>query len=274
MTLQITGARAPEYDYAPCRYGAARLFFRGPERDLGAPFVACIGGTETFGKFVDRPYPALLDQAQERAAPVVNFGAVNAGVDAFVRDPALVDLLRPACASVVQVMGAQHLSNRFYSVHPRRNDRFVRASAQMRTMFGGVDLTELHFNNHLLQALQRARPRHYGYVLEELASAWVSRMMQLLRRLPRPVILLWMGQGDVPERLGLPLYVTREMLAAVAGYVDEVVEVPWQRRALSAGGVYRMGDPLAVAAAQDLPDGAAHEAAARALAPALRRLLI
>ncbi len=36
-------------------------------------------------------------------------------------------------------MGAQNLSNRFYAVHPRRNDRFLRASTLMKTIFREVD---------------------------------------------------------------------------------------------------------------------------------------
>ncbi len=46
-------------DYVPCRYGKSKLLFRGPKRKLTAPYVAMIGGTETYGKFVETPFPAL-----------------------------------------------------------------------------------------------------------------------------------------------------------------------------------------------------------------------
>jgi len=37
----------PSLSYAPCRYGLSRQFFRGTRRNLDAPYVAFIGGTET-----------------------------------------------------------------------------------------------------------------------------------------------------------------------------------------------------------------------------------
>jgi hypothetical protein len=74
--------------YAPCRYGMSRIFFRGPKRDLETPYLAFLGGTETFGKFIDRPFPALVEKELRR--PCVNFGCVNGGVDAFVNDPTIM----------------------------------------------------------------------------------------------------------------------------------------------------------------------------------------
>ena len=49
-------------DYFPCRYGMSKLLFRGPHRELDGPFCAVLGGTETYGKFVADPYPALVEQ--------------------------------------------------------------------------------------------------------------------------------------------------------------------------------------------------------------------
>jgi hypothetical protein len=73
-------------DYFPCRYGKSRLVFRGPRRKLTGAYVTVVGGTETYGKFVARPYADLLEE--HIGMTVVNFGAVNAGVDVFLSDPA------------------------------------------------------------------------------------------------------------------------------------------------------------------------------------------
>ena len=57
-------------DYMPCRYGASKLLFRGPRRVLEAPYVACLGGTETYGKFIEAPFPALIEaQTGVRGGP-------------------------------------------------------------------------------------------------------------------------------------------------------------------------------------------------------------
>ena len=39
--------------------GPRKLLFRGPKRDLDQPFVAFLGGTNTYGKFIERPFPDL-----------------------------------------------------------------------------------------------------------------------------------------------------------------------------------------------------------------------
>ena len=104
-------------DYKPVRYGTCKLTFRGPLRDLSGGYVACLGGTETHGKFLDRPWPERLEA--DLGLPCVNFGLPNAGPDVFLRDDGLLDLARAASAVVLQVPCAMNLSNPYYDVHPR-----------------------------------------------------------------------------------------------------------------------------------------------------------
>ena len=59
-------------DYLPCRYGESKLLFRGPKKDLSEPYIAFIGSTETYGKFIQTPFPALVEDAV--GMPCVNFG--------------------------------------------------------------------------------------------------------------------------------------------------------------------------------------------------------
>ena len=80
MAFEYAGDGA--LDYFPCRYGRSKLLFRGPRRQLVPPFVSAFGGSETYGKFVEEPWPALLEE--RIGLPVVNFGYLNAGVDVFL----------------------------------------------------------------------------------------------------------------------------------------------------------------------------------------------
>ena len=67
MAYEFAGDSA--LDYFPCRYGQSKLLFRGPRRRFDGPYAAAIGGTETYGKFVADPYPALVrDKAKNAAA--------------------------------------------------------------------------------------------------------------------------------------------------------------------------------------------------------------
>ncbi len=64
-------------NYFPCQYGASKLLFRGPRRKLRGDFVAFLGGTETYGKFIEAPFPMLLEY--ETGLKSVNLGCANVG---------------------------------------------------------------------------------------------------------------------------------------------------------------------------------------------------
>ena len=120
-------------DYLLCHYGHSKLAFRGPPRPLPRDYVCFVGGTETFGKFVSRPFPALVEDMTGLTS--LNLGSANAGLDSFVQDPTVIAMARQARLVVLQLMGPQYLSNRFYTVHPRRNDRFLKANAPLRRLY-------------------------------------------------------------------------------------------------------------------------------------------
>ena len=97
MAYEHPGARS--LDYLPCRYGTSKLLFRGPRRRLDGDYCALLGGSETYGKYVRTPYPALLED--RLGATVVNFGYMNAGADVFLNEPVIVDACNKARVTVV-----------------------------------------------------------------------------------------------------------------------------------------------------------------------------
>lgn len=256
-------------DYLPCRYGTSKLLFRGPRKKLERDFVAVIGGTETYGRFVATPYSERLEAAT--GIQCVNLGCVNAGLDVFVSDSAIAETCAAARLTVLQVTGAQNLSNRFYSVHPRRNDRFLKASSLLQTIFRDVDFTEFNFTRHMLTTLRAASPEKFTLVEDELRAAWVARMLHLLRRLSGRVVLLWLAEREPDEPAGIPggedpLYVDRAMLDLVVGETLGLVEVV--TRGFPRDGMVLSEFEAALAAG--LPGPAAHDAAALALAELVR----
>jgi len=264
-------------DYYPCRYGTSRLLFRGPRRDLDRAYCAVLGGTETYGKFVPEPFPALVEAAT--GIRVVNLGCVNAGLDVYLNDPDVIGVAERARAVVVQIVGAQNLTNRFYAVHPRRNDRFLSAAPVLRTIFREVDFTEFHFTRHMLQTLQSTSPDRFEVVAEELRAAWVSRMRALLARFPARSVLLWIGDTVPPgpgRRADLshdPLLVDHEMVAAVRPHAAAYVEVTGSAEARALGSAGMAFGPLEAPAASGLPGPAVHREIADALGPVLQRLI-
>lgn len=253
-----------------CRYGLSRLMVRGPQRALDRPYIAFLGGDETFGRFVENPFPALVEDALNVCC--VNLGAINAGVEAFVHDVELMRIAKAADMVVIQLAGADAMSNRFYRVHPRRNDRFVAASSMLRAIYPEVDFTEFSFNRHMLGALRDRSPERFEVVRAELSQAWVARMRLKLRMIGGPCILLWLRyrRGD-DELFGAePMFVTEDMVAALGDDAQACVKV--QVQAAGPGG--EIGDMIASAsagpAAAHLPGPRAHREIASRLAGELK----
>lgn len=230
MTYESMG---PEIlDYFPCRYGTSKLLFRGPRRRISGDYVAYLGGIETYGKFIELPFPTLVEH--ETGLKSVNLGCANVGVDAYLGDKSLIELCANAQVTVIQVMGAQNMSNRFYAVHPRRNDRFVRASSLLRTIYSEVDFTEFSFTRHLLTSLERVEPTKFTMVRNELKEAWVARMTTLIKQIDNKVVLLWLadhapGEGPVDTE---PMFIDKSMidrLSEVAAAVVEIVATPFEK---------------------------------------------
>ncbi|TNC49358.1 hypothetical protein FHG66_11555 [Rubellimicrobium rubrum] len=213
--------------HEPCRYGRSRMIFRGPPRPLDGRHIAFVGGSATHGRLVPRPFPALLEE--ELGEVCVNFGQVNASVEAFLGDPLVGTACRDAVLTVVEVMGAANLSNRLYSVHPRRNDRFLRASPSLRAIYPDVDFADVCFTRHLLQHLHDAMPERFDIVREELQMAWLARMRTLLDRIGPRVLLVWTAArapgslSDSDDILGPePTFVTPAMIDALRPQVLDV----------------------------------------------------
>lgn len=274
MTIQTRAQTG--LDYAPCRYGASRTLFRGPARSLDGGYIPVLGSAETYGRFVARPYPDLVEEALGR--PVVNFGCINAGLDVFINDPVIMRVCKQAPLTVLQIPGAQNMSNRFYKVHPRRNDRFLRPSRRMADIWPEVNFDEIHFTKHLISALYAVCPKRFKLLRRELAEAWVARVRSMISALDGRVVLLWMADRR-PEQFGCltdeagPLFVTREMIESVRDIALDIVEVVATRPYGPAeidGMIYEQIErPVALG----LPGPNMHGTTAEALAPRLEALL-
>ncbi|WP_380056427.1 DUF6473 family protein [Falsihalocynthiibacter sp. SS001] len=261
-------------DYLPCRYGKSKLLFRGPRRKTDGDYVAVIGGTETYGKFIEQPFSNLLEEALD--VPAVNFGCVNAGADVFLNEPTILEACSKARVTVVQVMGAQNMSNRFYAVHPRRNDRFLKASVLMKTVFREIDFTEFHFTRHMLSTIKAMSEERFQLVETELKEAWKARMQNLLERIEGKTVVLWLDDSNRDGSLDLgqdPLFVDQSMIEAIRPYCTEVVEVSLSEEAKREGTEGMIFPDLEEPIAHEMMGLRAHQEVAECLAKTLRGML-
>lgn len=260
-------------DYHSMALPGSNLRFRGPLTEEREPAVVCIGGSETFGRFIHAPFPSQLDAALP--GTVLNLGVMNAGLEVMVTDAAIAAAVNAAEAVVLQITSAHNMTNRFYTVHPRRNDRFITASAMLRTIYPQVDFTEFHFTRHLLTHLRDVSQDRFEIVRTELEAAWVARMRRFIAGITVPVHLLWLsnrapGTPEDHDMLQDPLFVTPRMLEQVESEAasltiaspDEATEE------LSVQG--KFFGPREEAAARLLPGPQLHQRAAEELLQNLR----
>ncbi|UWQ17371.1 DUF6473 family protein [Jannaschia sp. M317] len=258
-----------ELDYYPCTYGASRVPFRGPQVGLEQPYVAVLGGSEVYGCYIEDPFTDRLSEMTGRR--VLNLGVRNGSLDVYAQDEALMKVIAGAETTVIQVMGGANISNRFYSVHRRRNDRFLRHSILMETLFQEVDFSDFSFTRHMLCTLKAASEEKFAMVTRELQEAWVARMRLLLSRIPGTKILLWIENAEEGDLGPEPLFVTVDMMQKLEPMIDKLVhcDVTDDQRD---GQLRHMIYPeMEVAAARLSLSNESHERIARVLARAVGR---
>lgn len=267
-------------DYRAYRWGRLGQLYRGPQPDLSQPYIACIGGAQTFGRYVERPYPAILSGMLGR--PVANFGAADAGPEFYLRDSMVLEALCRAELVVVQAMSAQALSNRLYQVRPRRNLQISAVSPALRRLYPPAVDSACVLANTLLDTLAADHPDGFAAVEAELKTAWVARMRRLLQSIHTRKLLLWFSerQPDEAEASNTPFslrkypqHVDQAMLDALRPEVDDIVYCVTDAgmpQSLLVDGAPVMQDAfgLPVRENRNYPSPEMHCAAAEALAPA------
>ena len=264
-------------NYQSCRYGQSKLLFRGPQRSLGAKYGVCIGGTETFGKFIPAPYPDLLEV--ETGLPMVNLGCQRAGIDTYMSSQSLLDICSGAQITIIQIMGAANMSNRFYTVDPRNNERFLRAARRLKEIYPEIDFTKFELTNQMLTELAEVGADRLHLVRHELQCAWVARMRSFLSQVSGPKVLLWLaGHAPFSNNQGgticrEPLFVDRAMLNAVKNDADALVEVVANPVEVTAGRNEMVIDPMESATSSEILGPVVHRRVIEALQPTIMRLL-
>lgn len=218
-------------DYQEYRWGRARQVFRGPRPDLRMPYVACIGGSETYGRFATEPWPAQLDRALGFSC--ANWGTPGAGASFYLKDPVVLEACSNARACVISVMGAHVVSNRLYSVYNRRNMRLRTTSPMLHALYPEVDFTQFRFVHNMLAALYKISTDRFEVVLLELRQAWLARMRELMTDIETRKVLFWFSDTspDDPDRMNplaardrSPAFVDRAMIEDLRPHADIYVE--------------------------------------------------
>ena len=157
-------------------------YIRGPAIDLvPGSYIVAIGAAQTFGRFVDDPYPARL--SRQLGLPVLNLGISGAGPSFFFMRPDLLKLINQAKLAIVQVMSGRSLTN----------SRFIVESNQGLVRIAGAPPQAAPiFAEHAYQNfIQTASKDEAAALRAEIRARYIAEMQGLLDAVHVPKILFW-----------------------------------------------------------------------------------
>ena len=156
------------FDYKVYRFGRTRQLFRGPQPDLRGKYMSFIGASHTFGRYSDRPFPTILEEKLGLTA--FNLGTEGAGPGFFLSDPEVLRAASDSEICIVEAMSAMALSNRMFTVRPRRNIRLHAVSDLLRGIYPDVEFDRFSFVRPMLVALREQDETRYRLVSNEMKN--------------------------------------------------------------------------------------------------------
>ena len=220
MGIPYQIADAHFIDYRLYRLPGVKSPFRGPAVK-GDRYIACVGAAQTFGRFVDTPYPRLVSSALGIEA--LNLGRGGSSSTFVGENPILLQHVNRAALVVVQVLSGRSQSNSMFQVL----DDGMRG-INIET---GQPCTAPEFYTWLMEKDKELTQR----IVEETRTNYIQSMTRLLNAIKPPKILLWFSNRtpEYQERLGgslldlfgkFPQFVNRPMVDALRGQADAYTE--------------------------------------------------
>jgi len=194
--------------------------FRGP-RPNSSEYIACVGASQTFGRFVQTPFPQLL--AEALGIETMNLGRGGTSPSFHRSDPKLLEYINRARLVIVQVLSGRSQSNSLFQIENHSDHGINLADGQKAS-------ADQFYSWLLAQDMELAHK-----VVTETRDNYVSAMAQLLEAISPPKILLWFSarSPEYEESWKLPTwrlwgefpqFVNREMVDRLRSYSDRYVE--------------------------------------------------
>ncbi|MCW1950489.1 MAG: DUF6473 family protein [Octadecabacter sp.] len=199
------------------------LALRGPQCDLHADnCISFIGAAQTFGRFVNNPFPRQVGRFLER--PIANLGFSGAGAEFYLQRPALMALLAKSDTVVVQSMSARSVSAGVFKT--ARNNGVLEFQAGPRKG-----------ESFLAQEAYRILKTEYGddaLVAQRKAvqEKWLEQHRDLASQISGRKIFLWLSNEAPGDNLDysrsaigqFPHMVSAQMVSALPEMGFEVIE--------------------------------------------------
>lgn len=171
-------------DYGMFHVTGCDVPFRGPALDPFAAdagsFFSCIGAAQTFGCYVERPYPELL--AEEIGLKSLNLGTGGVGPGFYLEYPRLIEAMNRGRFVVFQCMSARQEANSRFAADG--HIEFVRERSTGERVTSSVAW---------MRAVEEGLEHAERYIVETRAS-WIANATRLIDLLEVPVIFFWFSR--------------------------------------------------------------------------------
>jgi hypothetical protein len=265
MSLLYQSRDAHLVDYQLYQLPGCRGRFRGPP-PASDSYVACVGAAQTFGRFVQTPFPRLL--AASLGIDTLNLGRGGAGPTFPLHDPGIMEYINRARVVIVQFFSGRSQSNSLFQT--------VNHGMYGINLANGTQVSADQFYTWLMSQ----DPDLARRIIAETRDNYVADMTRLLAAIEPPKILLWFSTRtpEYSETWELPIwrlwgrfpqFVNQAMAAQLRGHADVYLECTTSR-----GSPQPIVDSSGRPASNSYyPAPEMHEDAANVLLPACREIL-
>ena len=160
---------------------------RGPIPDLDKPYFVCVGATQVFGRFCNRPFPRIL--SEELGLPVLNLGMGGHGPRTFL-GKSLLSAINRAEFAIVQLSSARIGSNSFFENSESGRGDGIRL----------CDNKAMLFDEFLAEEFERSSLEVMARIVRETRDSWIASYRELLGAITVPTIIHWLSTV-LPQRV-------------------------------------------------------------------------
>lgn len=200
-----------------------QFLLRGPKpKNLEeGKYFACIGAAQTFGRFCEKPYPALLEE--KLSIQSLNLGRGGAGISFFSKEnEKLLKYVNSAKFAIIQIMSGRSESNSLFE------------SKGLGTYRRRSDGTHIGCDDAYKKLLEENDQDYVAKIVAETRHNWVNHFKDFLEQITVPRVLFWFSVrrphyrekyksvhglfGDFPQ------LVNSAMVRQIRNYSDNYVE--------------------------------------------------
>ena len=177
--------------------GLDDILLRGPKpkKDLTKDnYISFIGAAQTFGRYVEDPYPFLLANMLEKE--ILNLGVGGCGPEFFYQNDRIMDKINDSKFAVIQIMSGRSVSTSRYKT--KGGNRF----AQMTK-----DNKIISIEEYLNEIIAKKNYREASQILFDIRASYVKHYIKLLKKIEVPKILFWCSHRNPSYELRLNNYI-------------------------------------------------------------------